>query len=53
MQYYRNVLAVACFDSRGKEFWEFHKKRLRELGYSLLGKRLAVAFGIRKLSIYC
>lgn len=32
---YHEFLAVNIFESRGKEFWSYHKSRLRELGYPL------------------
>jgi glycosyltransferase involved in cell wall biosynthesis len=50
-EYYSNVLAVSCFKSRSKEFWEFHRRRLRDLGYPLLGKRLAIAVGMKAIDL--
>ncbi len=32
---YRERLAVNMFQSRGKEFWDYHKSRLKELGFPL------------------
>jgi glycosyltransferase involved in cell wall biosynthesis len=42
-EYYGNVLAVSCFNSRNREFWDFHRQRLKTLGYPLLSKRLVKA----------
>lgn len=35
LKYYYRVLAGGAFKLRGKEYWNFHRKGLKELGYSL------------------
>ncbi len=36
LEFYHRFLAVNYFArSRGKEFWDYHKARLKELGYPL------------------
>lgn len=46
-QYYK-FLAVSAVNSRGKTFWEYHKRRLTEVGFPLdsirLGKAVCVKF---------
>ena len=42
-RYYR-FLAVSVFEFRGKEFWDYHKSRLEELGYPITFFKLLKAF---------
>ena len=46
---YYGFLAVNAFRSRGKEFWDYHRARLRELGYPVTNYRLLKA-ALRKIS---
>ena len=41
--YYR-ILAASLIESRGKDFWDYHKGRLKELGYPLTRWALFKAF---------
>jgi glycosyltransferase involved in cell wall biosynthesis len=47
-QYYE-YLAANILRSRGNEFWDYHKSRLKELGYALNISSMLKAFTIRSL----
>jgi glycosyltransferase involved in cell wall biosynthesis len=47
LKYYYEFLAVSVIELRGKEFWEYHRCRLKELGYPLSASRLLRA-GVAK-----
>jgi len=40
---YYSVLAVGLFNGKGREYWDFHQRDLKELGYSCYGARFAGA----------
>jgi glycosyltransferase involved in cell wall biosynthesis len=46
--YYHEFLAGSVLKSRGKEFWDYHRNRLKELGYPLRTHRVLKA-GLRKV----
>jgi glycosyltransferase involved in cell wall biosynthesis len=48
LRQYREFLAVNLFRSRGKEFWDYHRSRLNELGFPINPLVLCLA-GMRKL----
>ena len=50
--YYR-FLAVNLFGFRGKEFWQYHKSRLEELGYPFTTSRLLRGFAIAAAQGIC
>lgn len=43
LNYYYAFLAKNVFELRDKAFWDYHKRRLRELGHPFSGKRLVKA----------
>jgi glycosyltransferase involved in cell wall biosynthesis len=45
---YREFLAVNLFRSRGREFWDYHESRFKELGFPISNAMLAKA-GIQKI----
>jgi glycosyltransferase involved in cell wall biosynthesis len=45
-QYY-DFLAIAAVNFRERNFWKYHKRRLRELGYPLDMAKLAVALSMK------
>lgn len=49
--YYYNLLTAGVFQRRGSDFWEFHKRALRECGHPLSYLRLARAIGWELLSL--
>jgi hypothetical protein len=48
-EYYETVLVPGIFNFREREFWDLHRERLRELGYSFYSSKLAT--GIVKKSM--
>jgi len=48
---YYHVLAVACINFRNKKFWNLHRERLKELGYTFYNRRLAKALGMKLLDL--
>jgi len=42
---YYDFLAISALKLRGREFWDYHTRRMRELGYPLNRARLAMAIG--------
>lgn len=46
---YYSFLAVNSFSRRGKEFWDYHRSRLNELGFPITVPRLLNAGGKRAL----
>jgi len=40
MDFYYKFLALAIFQNRGKEFWDYHKNQLKSLGYPLSKAKL-------------
>jgi len=51
MRDYYEYLAISAVNFRGRNFWSYHKKRLRELGYSLSGVALAKAVSVKLLDL--
>ena len=49
LQYYYGFLAVSIIEFKGKEFWDYHRSRLRELGHPLRTLRLLKA-GLIKIA---
>jgi len=52
LRYYYDYLAVNMLKFRGKSFWEYHKRRLEELGFPITPTKLLKAFiskGLREL----
>jgi hypothetical protein len=48
LEYYHGFLAVSIIGFKGKEFWDYHRSRLKTLGCPLSIRRLLKA-GIMKL----
>ena len=48
---YFDVLAVACFNFRRREFWRLHKQGLGELGYTIYDRRFAKAIVAKALDL--
>jgi glycosyltransferase involved in cell wall biosynthesis len=48
---YYECLAIAAIKFRGREFWNYHKRRAEELGYPLVCARLVVAIGRKILDL--
>ena len=48
LDHYHEFLAVSMLKSKGKEFWDYHRSRLKELGYPIRS-HLLVKAGIRKV----
>jgi glycosyltransferase involved in cell wall biosynthesis len=51
MQDYYRFLAISAIHFRENKFWEYHRKRLKEIGYPLQPVRLAVAIMARLLDL--
>jgi len=49
-EYYR-LLAVGAVNLKGREFWAYHKGRLREFGYPLSGFRLCKAVSLKLVDL--
>jgi hypothetical protein len=49
LHYYHGFLAVNLLGFRGKEFWDYHKGRLEELGYSIMPFLLLKTAAIKAL----
>ena len=47
LEYYYGFLAVSIIQFKGKEFWDYHRSRLKELGHPLRTSRLLMT-GLRK-----
>lgn len=45
-EYYR-FLAISAVNFQGKEFWQYHEKRLRDLGFPISRTRLAMAICLK------
>ena len=43
LEYYYGFLAVSIIGFKGKEFWDYHRSRLKELGHPLRTSRLLKA----------
>lgn len=50
--YYSNVLAVALIHFRNRDFWHFHQRRLKELGYTIYDRRLAKGLCMKLLDLF-
>jgi glycosyltransferase involved in cell wall biosynthesis len=51
MRDYYKFLAMSAIQLREKKFWEFHKKKLKEIGYPLQPVRVALAIVARLLDL--
>jgi hypothetical protein len=51
MKRYYAVLTESVIQRRDREFWTFHKEKLRELGYPLRYSRLAGSIAMRLLDL--
>jgi len=40
LEYYYGFLAASAIESKGREFWDYHRSRLKELGHPLRTSRL-------------
>ena len=49
LEYYYGFLAVSIIGFKGKEFWDYHRSRLKELGRPLRTSRLLKA-GLTKIA---
>jgi hypothetical protein len=49
LQYYYGFLAANIIGFKGKEFWNYHRSRLKELGHPLTTSRLLKA-GLKKIA---
>lgn len=50
---YYDYLAVAVVHLKGKSFWEYHGRRIRKLGYRLVGTKLIMAIGSKVIDLVC
>lgn len=48
---YYAVLAAGIVNRKGKEYWNYHRRRLKELGYSLYGIKLAKAICLKVVDL--
>jgi glycosyltransferase involved in cell wall biosynthesis len=48
---YYGFLAISAVNLRGREFWTYHKGRLREFGYPLDGLRLCKAISMKLMDL--
>jgi glycosyltransferase involved in cell wall biosynthesis len=51
MHGYYEFLAISAVNLREMEFWRYHKRRLKELGYPISGARLSMAVCMKVLDL--
>jgi glycosyltransferase involved in cell wall biosynthesis len=53
LEQYYNFLALSLFKSRDRKFWDYHKRRLSELGFPLDRFRVGKSIFLRCIDLVC